>query len=112
MDAIRADDFYPTLQAARQNSKGIVFKVHFLKVNRGWALAHVLPMKADSAFAEPRWILMRQSGAGEWKSADYLSAIRKYYRDDAEFFGALDMDPKAIERIRKEFPSAPADVFP
>ena len=112
MDSIRADDFYPTIEAARRNSEGIVFKVYFLKVQGGWALAHVLPMKGERDFAEPRWILLRESNGGVWKSVDYLSAIRKYYRDDAEFFGALDMDTKAVARVKKEFPGAPEEIFP
>jgi hypothetical protein len=111
MDAIRLDDFYRTPELARSNPDGIQFKVHFLKVNGDWALADVLPLKDGKEYAEPRWCLLHKKG-GAWRSVDYLEKIRKYYRNDAEFFGALDMDGKAVARLKKEMPQVPADIFP
>ena len=111
MDAIRADDFYPTRELARSNPEGIVFKVSFLKVNGGWALANVLPIKNGKDFAEPRWCLLKKSG-NEWSVVDYLGKINKHYKDDAEFWGAIDMNPQAVVYLRNEMPMIPKDIFP
>lgn len=111
MDAVRLDDFYPTPELARRNPDGIQFKVHFLKVNGNWALADVLPLKDGRDYAEPRWCLLHQKG-GVWRSVDYLGKIKKYYRNDGDFLGALDMDRKAVVRLKKEMPQVPADIFP
>jgi hypothetical protein len=112
MDAIRTDDFYPNRAAARANAQKILFKVNFLKVSGGWALANVLPMKNGKEFAEPRWCLLRKSSSGEWEAMDYCALITKYYKDDADFFSALDMDNRAVGYLRKELPQVPPDIFP
>ena len=112
MDAIRADDFYPSRAAAHANEQKIVFKVSHLKVSGGWALANVLPLKDGKDFAEPRWCLLRKSSSGEWDVVDYYSLITKYYKDDADFFSALDLDKRAVGYLRKELPQVPADIFP
>lgn len=111
MDAIRFDDFYKTRELARANPENILFKVYFLRVSGDWALAHVLPLKNGQEFAEPRWNLIHRSG-GEWQVFDHLDKIRHYYNDDAEFFGALDMDPTAVARLQKEMPQLPKEIFP
>jgi hypothetical protein len=80
-------------------------------VSGDWALAHVLPLKNGKDFAEPRWNLIHRSG-GEWQVFDHLDKIRHYYNDDAEFFGALDMDPTAVARLQKEMPQLPKGIFP
>lgn len=112
MDAIRADDFYPNRAAAQANAQKILFKVHFLKVSGVWALAHVTPLKNGQDFAEPRWCLLRKSSSGEWEAVDYYALITKYYKDDADFFSALDMDKRAVGYLRKELPQVPPDIFP
>jgi hypothetical protein len=104
-------DFYKTRELARSNPENILFKVYFLRVSGDWALAHVLPLKNGKDFAEPRWNLIQNSG-GEWRVVDHLEKIRKYYNDDAEFFGALDMDSTAVARLQKEMPQLPKDIFP
>lgn len=111
MDAIRADDFYPTRELARSNPEGIVFKVSFLKVNGGWALANVLPLKTGKEYAEPRWCLLHRTG-DQWTVVDYLEKIRKYYKDDVEFWGAIDMNPQAVFYLKREMPMVPKDIFP
>ena len=111
MDAIRFHDFYKTRELARSNPEKIVFKVQFLRVSGDWALVNVLPLKHGKDFAEPRWNLIHLSG-GEWQVVDHLDKIRHYYNDDAEFFGALDMDPTAVARLQKEMPQLPKDIFP
>ena len=111
MDAIRLGDFYKTRELARSNPENILFKVYFLRVSGDWALAHVLPLKNGKDFAEPRWNLIQNSG-GEWRVVDHLEKIRKYYSDDAEFFGAIDMDPTAVARLQKEMPQLPKNIFP
>ena len=111
MDAIRLGDFYKTRELAHSNPEKIVFKVHFLRVSGDWALANVLPLKNGKDYAEPRWNLIHNSG-GEWQVVDHLDKIRHYYNDDAEFFGALDMDPTAVARLQKEMPQLPNGIFP
>ena len=111
MDAVRLDDFYPTAQLAKENPNGIQFKVHHLKVNGDWALTCGLPLKNGKEFAEPRWCLLHKTG-GVWRSVDYLGKISKYYHSDAEFWGAIDMDPTAASRLREEMPVLPRDIFP
>jgi hypothetical protein len=111
MDAVRLDDFYPTPELARSNPSGIQFKVNFLRVNGEWALTHVLPLQNGKDFAEPRWVMLQKKG-GSWRSVDHLEPIRKYYNDDGEFFGALDMNAKAVARLKKEMPEVPADIYP
>ena len=111
MDAIRFHDFYKSRELAQSNPEKIVFKVQFLRVSGDWALANVLPLKNGKDYAEPRWNLIHNSG-GEWQVVDYLDKIRKYYSDDAEFFGALDMDPTAVARLQKEMPELPKGIFP
>lgn len=111
MDAIRFYDFYKTRELAQSNPEKIVFKVQFLRVSGDWALANVLPLKNGKDYAEPRWNLIQHKG-GEWQVVDYLDKIRKYYSDDAEFFGALDMDPTAVARLQKEMPQLPKSIFP
>ena len=111
MDAIRFHDFYKTRELAHSNPEKIVFKVHFLRVSGDWALAHVLPLKNGKDYAEPRWNLIHNSD-GEWHVVNHLEKIQKYYSDDAEFFGALDMDPTAVARLQKEMPELPKGIFP
>jgi len=111
MDAVRLDDFYSTPELARRNPQGIQFKVYFLRVHGNWALTHVLPMKDGKDYAEPRWVMLHKR-SGSWRSVDHLEKISKYYRDDAEFFGALDMNPQAVARLKKEMPEVPADIYP
>lgn len=111
MDAIRFHDFYKTRELAQSNPEKIVFKVQFLRVSGDWALASVLPLKNGKDFAEPRWNLIHHKG-GEWQVVDYLDKIRKYYKDDAEFFGALDMDSTAVARLQREMPELPKGIFP
>jgi hypothetical protein len=43
---------------------------------------------------------------------DYCALITKYYKDDADFFSALDMDNRAVGYLRKELPQVPPDIFP
>lgn len=112
MDAIRADDFYPDRAAAKANSRNILFKVNFLKVNGQSALANVIPLSNGTEFADPRWCLLQQNTAGEWVVLDYLKIISKYYKDDADFFSALDMDKRAVAYLRKELPQVSGNIFP
>ncbi len=111
MDAIRLGDFYKTRELAHSNPEKIVFKVHFLRVSGDWALAHVLPLKNGKDYAEPRWNLIHNSD-GEWHVVNHLEKIQKYYNDDAEFWGAIDMDPTAVARLQKEMPELPKGIFP
>ncbi len=111
MDAIRFHDFYKTRELAQSNPENILFKVHFLKVSGDWALAHVLPLKNGKGCAEPRWNLIHYSGS-EWEVIDYLEKIGKYYSNDIDFFGALEMDRTAVARLQKEMPQIPKNIFP
>ncbi len=111
MDTIRAHDFYPTRELAQSNPKKILFKVLFLKVSGDWALANVLPLQNGKDYADPRWNLIHQSG-GEWRVVDYLEKIQKYYKDDAEFWSAIDMDANAASLLQKEMPQIPKGIFP
>jgi hypothetical protein len=111
MDAIRVHDFYPTRELAQTNPKNILFKVYFLRVNGDWALANVLPLQDGKDFAEPRWNLIQKLD-GEWRVVDHLDKIQKYYRNDQEFWGAIDMNAEAVARLRKEMPELPKDIFP
>lgn len=112
MDAIRADDFYSSRSAAQANAQNILFKVAFLKVNGGWAMANVIPLKNGKAVAEPRWCLLQKDDTGTWNVVDYYRLITKYYKDDADFFSALDMDKRAVSNLRRELPEVPSDIFP
>lgn len=111
MDAIRFEDHYKNRELARRNPENITYKVYFLRVSGDWALAHVLPLKNGKDFAEPRWNVIHYSGS-EWDIVDHLSKIQKYYKNDIEFLGAMDMDRTAVARLQKEMPQLPKGIFP
>lgn len=112
MDAIRASDYYPDLASARRNADNILYKVDFLRVKGGWALANVTPLKDGREHAEPRWCLLRRIFPEEWRVVDYYALVSKYYKDDADFFSAIDMDKRAVGYVRKELPQIPPEIFP
>lgn len=111
MDALRLDFYDGDAAAAHANDKGVVFKVLFLKVERGWACAHVDPLGGDGKkAAEARWAVLREEH-GHWNDIHYFDALRPFASDE-EADAALEMTPATVAKIRNKFPDAPVGIFP
>jgi hypothetical protein len=55
---------------------------------------------------------MRRVSPEGWQVIDYSALLNKYYKDDADFFSAIDMDKRAVRYLRIEPSGVSAEIFP
>jgi serine/threonine protein kinase len=111
MDALRLSFYGGNAATAHQNTKGIFFHVHYLKVSNDWALANVNPEDSSGqSTGESRWALLRDVD-DEWSDANYVGAIGPFESRQAAQ-DALSMSVSTISKIRQAFPDAPSGIFP
>lgn len=95
------------LDALRKRWKGVdvIFVVHYLKVNNGWAWIHVLPETRDgkNRFEDESW-LMRKNG--QWKEVEARNS-----GIDCEEDPVCSDDKKYYTYLKSKYPSAPPDIF-
>jgi hypothetical protein len=87
----------------------ITFVVNYLKVHNGWAWVYADPTSSDpnEQFGENSGFLLHEED-GQWKVKKLPPMV-----DDPDDPENLDYpSPKDVQRIRKTYPSAPADIFP
>jgi hypothetical protein len=109
MDALRAalDDRQSGYYQPHRGN--IVFVVNYLKAHNGWAWTFADPHSSDSndSFGETSGYLLHQEG-GTWRVMKLPPMIND--PNDPE---NLDYPTrKDVERIRKQYPGAPTDIFP
>ena len=93
---------------ALRGTDQVQFKVHYLKVHRGWAWVDVTPLGKDGkAVAEGGPALLHQE-QGAWKVMD----LSKVPEDPNDPLGAEDASPGFVRNVMKTFPGVPADIFP
>jgi hypothetical protein len=93
----------------KPNRGSITFVVNYLKVHSGWAWVYAEPRSSDpnDQFGENSGFLLHQED-GQWKVMKLPPMV-----DDPDDPENLDYPaPRDIERIRKMYPSIPADIFP
>ncbi len=84
------------------------FKVHYLKVHKGWAWADVTPLDSHrKATAEGGPNLLHLK-TGHWKTLD----LSKVPADPNDPIGLEDSSTGFVKNLRKQFPGVPADIFP
>lgn len=87
----------------------IVFVVNYLKAHNGWAWTYADPTSSDKSdsFGEFSGFLLHQEG-GQWKVMKLPPMVND--PNDPE---NLDYPSrKDVEKIRQQYPNAPADIFP
>jgi hypothetical protein len=87
----------------------IVFVVNYLKAHNGWAWTYANPTSSDKsdAFGEFSGFLLRQEG-GKWK----LMKLPPMIKDPNDPENLDYPSRKDVEKIRQQYPNAPADIFP
>lgn len=86
----------------------ITFKVHYLKVHRGWAWVDTTPLdKQGKATAEGGPNLLHLED-GKWQVLD----LSKVPEDPNDPLGAEDASPGFVKNLLKIFPGVPRDIFP
>jgi hypothetical protein len=99
MDALR--------QMLQEDKKNLVFVVDYLKVKDGWAWLKPNPQSPDGkTHLEPVWSLLRRQG-GQWK----VVYVRPCCADCAEDPDCVD-DKRLYKKLKRDFPDAPAEIFP
>ena len=102
VDALREDQ-----KQAFQGQK-VVYKVHYLKVHKGWAWIDVTPMnEKGEALAEGGPNLLHLDESGQWKVVD----LSKVPEDPKDPLGVEDASPGFIRNLRKIYPDVPTDIF-
>lgn len=93
---------------ALRGDQQIVFKVHYLKVHRGWAWVDTTPLdKQGKPMAEGGPNLLHLDG-GKWKVQD----LAKVPEDPDDPLGPEDASPAFVRNLLKTFPGVPRDIFP
>jgi len=93
---------------ALRGDQQIVFKVHYLKVHRGWAWVDTTPLdKQGKAVAEGGPNLLHLED-GKWKVLD----LSKVPEDPNDPLGPEDASPGFVKNLLKTFPDVPRDIFP
>lgn len=109
MDALR-EAYKGSRNGDGQPNRGrITFVVKYLKVHSGWAWVYAEPQSSDAndQFGENSGFLLHED-EGQWKVMKLPPMI-----DDPDDPENLDYPGrKDVERIRKMYPSVPADIFP
>jgi hypothetical protein len=84
----------------------ITFKVNYLKVHNGWAWAYAEPRSSlpKEGFPENSGFLL-QLTAGRWE-------VMKLPTMDDNGDGTFNPSPADVARIKKMYPSVPADIIP
>jgi len=82
-----------------------VFKVGYLKVQKGWALLYVNPKSPDGQSQyEPLWALL-QKQAEAWKVVALPGVAGEMAEEDMTY-------GKLLQEVRASFPQAPPGIFP
>ena len=92
---------------ALRGDEQITFKVHYLKVHRGWAWVDTTPLdKQGKATAEggPNLLHLKD---GKWQVLD----LSKVPEDPNDPLGAEDASPGFVKNLLKTFPGVPRDIF-
>ncbi|MDT4897342.1 MAG: hypothetical protein QOH25_2419 [Acidobacteriota bacterium] len=109
MDALRDQYKNSRNSDGKPNRGNITFVVNYLKAHNGWAWTYAEPQSSDpnDQFGENSGFLLQQA-KGQWKVMKVPPMV-----DDPDDPENLDYPTrKDIERIRKMYPSIPADIFP
>jgi len=87
----------------------IVFIVDYLKAHNGWAWTFAYPTSSDKSdsFGEYSGFLLHQEG-GRWK----LMKLPPMVKDPSDPENLDYPSRKDVEKIRQQYPNAPADIFP
>jgi len=87
----------------------IVFIVDYLKSHNGWAWTYAHPTSSDKSdtFGEYSGFLLHQEG-GRWK----LMKLPPMVNDPSDPENLDYPSRKDVEKIRRQYPNAPADIFP
>jgi hypothetical protein len=87
----------------------IVFIVDYLKAHNGWAWTFAYPTSSDKSdtFGEYSGFLLHQEG-GRWK----LMKLPPMVKDPNDPENLDYPSRKDVEKIREQYPNAPADIFP
>jgi len=87
----------------------IVFIVDYLKAHNGWAWTFAYPTSSDKTdtFGEYSGFLLHQEG-GRWK----LMKLPPMVKDPNDPENLDYPSRKDVEKIREQYPNAPADIFP
>jgi len=102
VDSLRED------QKGAFEGKKVVYKVHYLKVHKGWAWIDVTPMnEKGEALAEGGPNLLHLDESGQWKVID----LSKVPEDPKDPLGVEDASPGFIRNLRKIYPDVPTDIF-
>jgi hypothetical protein len=99
LDALRAES----------SEKNLIYQVHFIRVNNGWAWVDTTPL--DAATKQPTAeggpnLLHIVNGA--WKVMD----LSKVPEDPNDPMGAEDASATFVRNLRRTFKGCPADIFP
>jgi hypothetical protein len=86
----------------------ILFQVHYLKVQNGWAWADVTPLGAQNKpIAEGGTALLRFED-GKWSSIDLATILA----DPDNPMGDQEASPGFLKNLHQKYPQAPMDIFP
>jgi len=87
----------------------ILFVVNYLKTHNGWAWTYANPTSSDKSdsFGEYSGFLLHQEG-GRWK----LMKLPPMVKDPNDPENLDYPSRKDVEKIRQQYPNAPADIFP
>jgi hypothetical protein len=109
MDALRAafDDRSSGYYTPHRGN--IVFIVDYLKSHNGWAWTFAHPTSSDKSdtFGEYSGFLLHQEG-GRWK----IMKLPPMVKDPNDPENLDYPSRKDVEKIRQQYPNAPADIFP